>query len=414
MDPEELKKLLEESNRALEAMRKENEELTAKHDAVLQEKVDRIKADFAASEQKMSDEISKREAEAKDMAARIDELETRAARPGASEAAKEAELEKEVKNFNDWACGRISDNEYKTMVTNDGPNGGFLVPTTTRAGIKDRLWRSSPIRALATVERATIYEFLIERGEIATAGTTETGTRSVTGNPEIHKVTIDTHERYAMPKVSNRMLSQSGGFDVAGWLSRKAGQKFGRDEASDFVTGDGVSKPRGFLSYSVATTADDTRADQTLQYRATGVSGDFAADPNGADVFVRTFYDMQEEYQLNSTWLMKNTTAAEVALLKDSNGDFLMRETVVNEGLVVRTIQTRPVRLADHMPAMAANSLSVALGDFSAYVVVDPEQISTIIDNVTVKPFTLFHMTNLVGGGLEDWDAVKLIKFGTS
>lgn len=66
------------------------------------------------------------------------------------------------------------------------------------------------------------------------------------------------------------------------------------------------------------------------------------------------------------------------------------------------------------MPAIAADSLSIALGDFSAYVVVDPQQISTIVDPYTAKPHTLFHMTNLVGGGLVDWDAIKLIKFGTS
>jgi HK97 family phage major capsid protein len=410
----EIKAALDLSNQALEAMRKSHDEQLAKADVITEEKIARIKSDFAESEQKMQDQISDREAKAEAVEKRMEELETAANRPGASGKSGEEALELEVKNFNDWAHGRTSDGEYaeltKAMSTNVATEGGHFIPTTTRAGIRERMFRSSPMRELSTVVSATIYEELVERGEMADAATTESGTRAETDIPDFHLVTIDTHERYAMPIVTNKLLKQSN-FDIAGYLARKAGKKFGRSEATDFISGDGVSKPRGFLTYSNATTADGTRANFTLQRRNTGNSADFVADPNGADVFIRTFYDMQPEYADNAVWLMKNLTAAEVAILKDSNGDYLMKETVVNEGMTVRTIQGRPVRLADDMPTMAADSLSIALGDFSAYVIADPEQMSTIIDPYTTKPHTKFHMTNLVGGGLVDWDAIKLIKF---
>lgn len=421
---EELKKLLEDQTKAIHAGRDAMDEKFSKYDACTEDKLKKIKAEIAEKETALQEKLDARDAELETIKKQMEEFETQATRPGTAAGGKsDAEKEEEVKLFNAWARGEISESEMKayspmsdeekTMVTNVGSSGGFFVPTNTREGLIERRFRSSPMRALATIERGPIFETLVERGEITTAATTETGSRSVTGEPDFHKVTIDTHERYAMPKVSNRMLVQST-FDVQNYLMRKAAQKFGRDEAYDFIQGDGASKPRGFLTYSVSTSADDSRADFTLQYRATGVSGDFAADPNGTDVFVRTSYDMQEEYLMNATWLMKNTTMAEVALLKDSNGDPLMRERVINEGQFVNTIQGRPVRMANDMPAMAANSLSVALGDFSQYVVVDTETYQVIVDRVTAKPFTLFHMTTLVGGGLVDWDAVKLIKFGTS
>lgn len=415
MELEALKKLVEEGNTALKAMREENDAREKQQDVLTDEKIARIQGDFAKSEQAREDKVLAAEAVAETLKTRVEELETAASRPGTggTKGTEEA-LELEVKNFNDWAHGRITDGEYKAMSTDVATDGGYFVPTTTRDGIRERMFRSSPIRSLSTVEKATIYEEIVERGDLATAGTTEKGSRSETDDPDFHLITIDTHERYAMPKVTNRLLKQST-FDIAGYLERKAGKKFARDESEDFTTGDGTSKARGILTYDVATTADETRADFTMQYRATGVSADFAADPNGADVFIHTFYDMQEDYQAGATWLMNNLTAAQVAILKDSNGDYMMKETAVNSGgVIVRTIQGLPIRLAKDMPAIAANSLSVILGDFSNYIIVDPEQISTIVDPFTVKPHTLFHMTNLVGGGVVDFDAFKLIKFGTS
>ena len=411
---EELKKLIEDGNRAVETLRDEHEANIKAHDILNDEKIARIEASVADNMQKAQEKSDAREAT---LAKRVDELETAASRPGAPVSADEkaAKDEAEVKNFNDLMLGKNTDgaNEYKAMATDDAASGGFFIPTTTRAGIRERLFRSSPVRSLATIENATIYEEIVERGDMETAGTTERGTRSVTDENDFHIITIDTHERYAMPKVTNRMIRQ-GTLDVAGYLERKGGKKFARDEATDFTTGDGTSKPRGFLTYDVAVTADETRADFTMQYGFTGVSGGFAAAPNGGDIFIDTLYSMQEEYQNNSTWLMKNTVAALTAKLKDSNGDYQMKETFINDGMIVRTIQGRPVRLANDMPAAGANALAVVLADFSNYVVVDPQQISTIIDPYTAKPHTMFHMTNMVGGGVVDFDAFKLIKMGTS
>lgn len=430
---EELKKLLEDQTKAIREGREEHEANLKKRDAVTDDKLTKMKETIASKEdqiQSLLDAKEAGEAKQKELEEKFEALERAARRPAAGGSGKsEAQLDDEVKAFNEFVKGEISMDELKAvydadasgspemkntaMVTNVGTLGGVFVPTRMRDGIIERRFRSSPIRQLATIEQGPIYEFIVERGEISTAQVTEQGSRSKTDTPTFKKVTIDTHEYYARPEVSNRMLKQSN-FDVATYLQRKAQEKFARDEAADFVNGTGVSEARGFLTYSTSTSADDSRAAETLQYRATGVSADFAADPAGLDVFNRVYYDMQEYYAMNGTWLMKNTTMAEVSLLKNSNGDPLMRERVINDGQFVNTIMGRPVRQANDMPAMAANSLSIAFGDWSKYVIVDTASFAMIIDQVTNPGFTNFHLSTLVGGGLEDWDAVKLIKFGTS
>ena len=74
-----------------------------------------------------------------------------------------------------------------------------------------------------------------------------------------------------------------------------------------------------------------------------------------------------------------------------------------------------PVAEAEDMPNIAANSLSVAFGDFKrGYLVVDRMGVRVLRDPYSAKPYVLFYTTKRVGGGVQDFAAIKLLKFGTS
>ena len=67
------------------------------------------------------------------------------------------------------------------------------------------------------------------------------------------------------------------------------------------------------------------------------------------------------------------------------------------------------------MPDIAANSLSLAFGDFKrGYLVVDRLGVSVLRDPYSAKPYVLFYTVKRVGGGVQDFDAIKLLKFGTA
>jgi HK97 family phage major capsid protein len=64
------------------------------------------------------------------------------------------------------------------------------------------------------------------------------------------------------------------------------------------------------------------------------------------------------------------------------------------------------------MPDLAADSFSVAFGDFNrGYLIVDRAGVSVLRDPYTAKPYVLFYTTKRVGGGVQDFDAIKLLKF---
>ena len=72
-----------------------------------------------------------------------------------------------------------------------------------------------------------------------------------------------------------------------------------------------------------------------------------------------------------------------------------------------------PVVEAEDMPDIAANSLSIAFGDFRrGYLVVDRAGRARAARSLfSAKPYVLFYTTKRVGGGVQDFDAIKLLKF---
>ena len=66
----------------------------------------------------------------------------------------------------------------------------------------------------------------------------------------------------------------------------------------------------------------------------------------------------------------------------------------------------------DAMPDPAPNSSSIAFGDFKrGYLIVDRMGVRILRDPYSAKPYVLFYTTKRVGGGIADFDAIKLLKF---
>jgi HK97 family phage major capsid protein len=70
-----------------------------------------------------------------------------------------------------------------------------------------------------------------------------------------------------------------------------------------------------------------------------------------------------------------------------------------------------PVEFDESMPDVAANSLSIAFGNFKlAYVIVDKAGVRFLRDPFTSKPNVLFYAYRRTGGGAANTQAVKLLK----
>ena len=78
------------------------------------------------------------------------------------------------------------------------------------------------------------------------------------------------------------------------------------------------------------------------------------------------------------------------------------------------TVLGKPTMTDDNMPALGANAFPVAFGNFKrAYLIVDRFGIRLLRDPYTNKPNVSFYTTKRVGGGVVNFEAMKLLKCST-
>lgn len=301
------------------------------------------------------------------------------------------------------------DIEAKSMSTAVNSDGGYLVDPETAATIKSVLRGSSSIRAVANVVNveATAYDVLVDTSDTGAGWADETSATGETGTPNVERVTIPLHELSALPKASQRLLDDSA-FDVETWLAERIADKFSRAEAAAFVSGDGIDKPKGFLTYTSADVGNEVWGE--LGHVRTGVDGGFEA-VNPGDAIIDLVYALGAEYRANATFVMNSKTAGAVRKLKDGDGRFLWSGGLA-AGEPARLLGYL-VLIAEDMPDIASWTPAIAFGDFNAgYTVAERPDLRVLRDPFSAKPNVLFYATKRVGGDVSDFAAIKLLKFG--
>jgi len=301
--------------------------------------------------------------------------------------------------------------EQKALSSGSNPDGGYLVPIETEAEIGKRLAAISPIRAIADVRQVSSGNY---RKPFMTAGPAvgwagETDARSQTTSPTIAALDFPAMELYAMPAATAALLDDSA-VNIDQWLGAEVEAAFAAQEGTAFITGDGTNKPKGFLSYTTA--AESTWAWGKLGYILTGVSGALPAS-NPSDVLIDLVYALKAGHRANARFVLNRRTQAAIRKLKDADGNYLWQPAAVAGGDA--SLLGFPVSEAEDMPDIGANALALAFGDFKrGYLVVDRLGVRVLRDPYSAKPYVLFYTTKRVGGGVQDFDAIKLLKFGTT
>lgn len=301
--------------------------------------------------------------------------------------------------------------EEKALGTAVAADGGYLVDRETADTIRSMLLSTSSLRAVANVVsvEAASYDVLIDRGEVGSGWATEAAAQAETATPQIERIQIALHELAAMPKASQRLLDDSA-FDIEGWLAGKIAQRFLRAESAAFVSGDGVDKPKGFLT--APKVANASWAWGSLGYVATGAASDFAAS-NPADCIISLVYALGAEYRANASFVMNSKTAGAVRKMKDADGRFLWSDGLA-AGEPAR-LMGYPVLICEDMPDIAANAHAIAFGDFRAgYTIAERPDLRILRDPFSAKPHVLFYASKRVGGDITDYAAIKLLKIATS
>jgi HK97 family phage major capsid protein len=394
-----------EMMRAFEAFKETNDErlaLTEKRagDVVLDEKLKRINAAMDAQ------------------ARRLDEITLKAARPafgterGGVRSAAALEHKQAFDSYvRSGESGGLRALEMKALSVGSNPDGGYLVPPEVETQIGARLTAISPIRSIAGARTISgnVYKKPFMTAGPAVGWVGETDARTQTASPTLDELSFPAMELYAMPAATSTLLEDSA-VNIDEWLAQEVEQVFAAQEGTAFVSGDGANKPKGFLNYTTVSNASWSWGN--MGYIASGAAGAFPAS-NPSDVLVDLIYAVNAGYRQNAVFVMNRKTQSAIRKFKDTTGNYLWQPPAVAGGRA--SLMTFAVVEAEDMPDIAANSLSIAFGDFNrGYLIVDRAGVTVLRDPYTAKPYVLFYTTKRVGGGVQDFDAIKLMKFAAS
>lgn len=440
MELNEIKSLVEKTGEAFDAFKKSNEENLKKRDVVIEEKLTRIEGDLdkaveakAALERALNAEKKERE-----------DLELRIQRAGKQiENGDRSELE--LKSFNielaSAAAERskshqdltedgyrayksafkslmkvgkenISPEEVKTLLVGSDPDGGYLVTPDTSGRMVKKVYETSEVRQIASVQTISTdkLEGIEDLGEAGAGYAGESSQGSDTTTPQIGKWSIPVYIIDTEPKATQSILDDAA-IDIEAWLADKVANKFARFENSEFCVGS--SKIRGFTSYTGASDSGTGVTWGQVGYVGTGTSADFGSTvATQADKLIDVVGLLKQSYLANARWAMARAVITKIRKFKiGATTDAYVWQPGLAAGQP-ETILGFPVSRMEDMPALAANSYSVAFGDFrQAYQIVDRAGIRVLRDPYTAKPYVKFYTTKRTGGGLVNFEAIKLLKF---
>ena len=303
--------------------------------------------------------------------------------------------------------------ELKSFSGAANADGGFAVPREIDSVIDATLKTISPIRRIANVVSvgSAGYRKLVTQNGVASGWAAETATRPETTTPTFNEIVPPMGDLYANPAASQFMLDDAA-FDVEAWLADEIATEFARAEGAAFVGGNGTNRPKGFITLPTAVTTDATRPFGTLQYVASGAAGAFAAS-NPQDRLVDLVQSLRSPYRQGAVWVMNSKTLASVRKFKTTDGAFLWQPGLTEGN--ADTLLGYPVVEAEDMPDVAADSLSIAFGNFKAgYLIAERAETSILRDPYSNKPYVYFYATKRVGGTVSNSEAIKVMKFAAS
>lgn len=304
-------------------------------------------------------------------------------------------------------AGRMADLEQKGISV-PGMAGGAVAPPETERFVLRRLAQASVFRQIAQVRQISANSFKkpVSTAQGVSGWVNETAARPETTPPTVSVLTFPTFELYAAPSATQALLDDSQ-VNIDQWLADEVQDSFAAQETQAFLFGDGVSQPQGLLS---GTPAAEPAAWGSMGFFTTGAAANLGSAP--IDSLLSLVYGVKAQYRPGARFLLNRRTAAILRKIKDAQGDYIWAPpSRIGEEA---SLWGYPISEIETMPDVAANAFPIAFGDFmKGYLIVDRVGLRVLRDPYSNKPYVLFYTTKRVGGGVQNYDAIKLLKVST-
>lgn len=311
-----------------------------------------------------------------------------------------------------------SETEMKTLLSGIDTYGGIFVPVEVERDILKLARDDSAIYRLAEKKTTgtSSYERPVRLSESSAVWTGEVETRRETKTPDYGQLKWDVHTLMAKPTLSSELIEDSY-VDIEAELMDSTRIAFGETIAHAHVWGNGVKKPFGILAYPVAEQTGKAGVDWgKLGFAKTGKTGAFlpydpaSKDKGPADCLIDMTTFLKRGYRQGANWLMNSFTESSVRKLKDNDGNYLWQPSL--QMGKPNTLLGYNIEIDENMPDIGNDAFSIAFGNFrKGYLVVERRGMRIQRDTVTKAPLVIFNIDLRTGGGVQNFEAIKLLKF---
>jgi len=303
----------------------------------------------------------------------------------------------EFKSFNTfvqkWDKSLMTPDEIKYLRTDQGTEGGYLVPQVLAEDILKQIEEISNVRALSRVRnRAGVKTLNIPvRTTIPTANYEGEAEEATDSNATYGQETMTAHRQTVVTDTTRDILNFAS-FNMESEIAQDAITAYAQGEGRNFLTGNGVKKPQGILDATAGIRQITTAASVTVSM----------------DDVIKLAGELKVGY--NPVYFFNSKTLAALRTEKDNNGNYLWRIGGESQPSTINDL--RYVIMQD-MPNIAASSLSVGLGDFfRGYNILDSVMLELLRDDLTQakKAKVLFTWHRWNDGRVVLSEAFKLLK----
>ena len=269
--------------------------------------------------------------------------------------------------------------EVKAMSVGSNPDGGYVVPVEIEKAIGERLTAISPIRSIAGVREISgnVYKKPFMTAGPAVGWVGETDARPQTTSPTLDSALVP----------GDGALCHAGGDGDAARRRRRQYRRVARRRGRAGVRGAGgrclrhrrrIEQAEGLpLLHQHRRMRRGCGATSATSRPAS--AGAFpTSDPS--DVLVDLIYALKAGYRQNGTFVMNRKTQAVDAQVQGRGRQLSLAAAGAGRRQGA-TLMSFPIVEAEDMPDIAANSYSVAFGDFRrGYLIVDRQGVRVLRD----------------------------------
>ncbi len=298
--------------------------------------------------------------------------------------------------------------EQRAFNVTSKPDGGYLVPQSLDKNISTVMESVSVLRKFASVvhiSSGTTYRKLHQNGHMGAAWVSETSDRDMTDTAQFNELTIPVHELHACPAATSVLINDAA-IDIEDWFFKAINMTFGAKESEAFILGNTGNSPKGILSYD-----EEVNGTGTWNKLSVIKSGNATGLPasNPENKLIDLVYHLGTHYRQKAHWLMNQSTMAALRKLRTSDKSYIWSPPSAHDQLP--SVLGFPVLEDANMPDIQAGKVPILFGDFkSAYVIVDNMGTQVLRDPYSKKPYVLFYTVRRIGGGIQDFAALRGLK----